>query len=197
MFLHRYHSFTLCLLIRCIFVDETHTTIHLREVLGTEHEHHPALDITVTIQVTHGFQITLLTLSQFLFQHLELIPKQINVTVEFSDVMTNGVDGSALVGNFVVDDQQVLQSFVYIPLIGLQLQLLFLNSITHLLLLFLQTTDGRLLGRCRGLFLGGRPFLRVFLGGRLPGGLLSGSRTCLRGSCPLLLSRNRCHEAHQ
>ena len=199
--LHRNHGFALRLLIRCVFVDKAHPAVHLREVLGTEDEHHTTLDITITIHIAHGLQITLFALSQFLFQHLQLILQQIDVTVEFGDIVADGIDGFTFISNLVVDNQQVLQSFVHIALISLQLQFLLLNRIAHLLLLFLQTTNGRLIGCGSGLFLGsslgGLLGCGCFLGSRFLGCLFLCSRTCLRGSRPLLLSRNSCHEAHQ
>ena len=113
--------------------------------------------------------------------------------------MTDGINGLALICNLVVDHQEVLQSLVHIALVSLQALLLNLNLIAHLLLFLLQSVHGGLLG-CGGL-LGGGGFLGTrffcgFLGRRLPCLGLLGS-TSLRGSGPLLLSWNRCHEAHQ
>ena len=112
-------------------------------MFGTEDEHQLRLDVPVAMHVAHRLHITLFTLLEFCLKGVELVVEHVDIPVETGDVLTDGVDGTTLVCNLVVDDHEVLQTFLHVALIGLQLALLFLDLLTHLGLLVLQGFDRR------------------------------------------------------
>ena len=81
-----------------------------------------------------------------------------DIPVEAGNVLTDRIDGLAFVGYLVVDNHQVLQTFLDVALVGLQLTFLFLDLFTHLSLLRLQR-----LHRRGGSFLGRSLFCGCFL----------------------------------
>ena len=179
--LHRHNGFALSLLIGSILSHEAQAAIHLREILGAEDKQHLALDAPGAMHIAHGLLVALLTIDEFLLQHLQLRPQRLDVHIQTGNVMTDGIDGLTLVGNLVVNHHQVLQAFLHILLVGPKTTLLLFNLLSDLRLLALQAVDRypRLL--CRRLF---------FLGCLLSlWGSLFGSRTRLSGGCPSLRRR--------
>ena len=69
---------------------------------------------------------------------MELVVEHRDVAVQPRDILTDRIDGATLVSNLIVDDHQVLQAFLHVTLISLQLPLLLLNLLTDLNLLRLQ-----------------------------------------------------------
>ena len=158
--LNQHDSLTLCPLVLGILATESQAAVHLRKVLGTKDEHELVLQRAVAMHIAHRLQIVLFALIKSSLQGLQLGVKCRDGTVEYIQVVTYGVDGAALVGNFRVDDLEILQTLLHITSIGLKLTFLFLDLLLYLLTLVLQALDawGRRF-RSRGLCLLGCSFL--------------------------------------
>ena len=141
LILHRLHRFGLILLIGRIFAHKTQSSIHLRQISGTEHKHQSALQVAVAMHVLHRLDEALLALFEFFVQCDHLHLQRVDITIQTIDIMTNGINRLTFIGNLVVDNQQVLQTILHIALVGFQLALLLLNLLAHPLLLGLQTVN--------------------------------------------------------
>ncbi len=136
-------GFALHALVGGILAHEAHATEHLHQVVGTEDEHELALRGAVAVHVAHGLDVVPLALIELALQHVELGTKALYLDVEVGDVVTDGVDGTALALNLGVDDHEVLQALAHVFLIGTEQPLLFLDFLLNLLALVLQGLDRR------------------------------------------------------
>ena len=91
------------------------------------------------MHIAKRLQIVLLTLVESLLQHRHLNVQGVDITTQHADVVTNGVNGAAFVGNLGIDNLQVLKPLLHILAVGLQLALLLLNLLLQLLTLILKT----------------------------------------------------------
>ena len=60
-----------------------------------------------------------------------------DITIESSDIPSDGINRTTLIGDLIIDHHQVLQALLHILFVGLQTTLLFLNLLTHLCLFVL------------------------------------------------------------
>ena len=171
LFFLRLHGIALRALVRGILAHETHTTIHLRQVVGAEDEHQLALSGAITMHVAHRLDVVALTLVKLSLEHLELRNQLLYLDIEVGDVVLDGVKGTTLAFYLGIDNQQVLQTLLDGLLVFAQSALLFLDLLLDLLSLVLQGLYGGLLG------------IRALLDGSA--GL--GGLTCL---CSLLLGHS-------
>ena len=141
MSLHRFHRFGLTLLIFSIFTHKSHSAIHLREILGTEYKHQLTLHIAIAMHITHGLHKALFTLCEFFLKIIHMSLKRMDIAVKTVDVMTYCINRLSLIGNLIINNQQVLQSFLDVALISLKFTLLFLNLFTNPLLFIFQTIN--------------------------------------------------------
>ena len=183
--LHGLHSFTLCPLVNRIFAHETHTTVHLCKVVGTEDKHQTLMDAPIAMHIAHRIHITLLPVFQFFFKHLQLIVENMHITIKCCNIPTDRVNNLALVINLSVDHHQVLQTSLDILLGLTKPSLLLFHLFLQLLALVLQPLHGYR-----------RLFARLLLSGCFFGGPLRYSPRC---SCLLLhrlflLCRKRHHK---
>ena len=101
-----------------ILAHEPHTTVHLRKVLGGENKHQLVLNLTMTGHIAQTLEILLLALLQLRLQRGQLRFQQSDVSFDMCDIFLDIVDIFLTFINLAIDDQQIIESFLYIRPIG-------------------------------------------------------------------------------
>ena len=72
--------------------------------MGTEDEHQTILDIPVSVHIAQRLHKALFTCIEFLLQHPDVLIQLVDVGVELTDVVPDGVNRLTFVVNFVIDN---------------------------------------------------------------------------------------------
>ena len=99
------------------------------------------------MHITHGLDVVLLALVELFLQLFELCAQHFNLDVKVGDVMFDCVYGTSFALYLRIDDHQVLQPSLDVPLIVAQSSLLLLDSFLYLLSLVLQCLHRGLFSR--------------------------------------------------
>ena len=140
--LFSFQTFALCALISGIVAHKLKATVHLSKVLRREDKHDFILNGMAARHVSHRLDVLLFALCQLRLQRLQLRLDDINIPIQMMDVGLNAIDVFLTIVDSRVKNQQILQPFLHIRLVGTQCFFLLLNLLLNLTALTFQSFDG-------------------------------------------------------